>query len=102
MSDSSKDVFTSFPCTASPTNYTPPSASLLTCVGEVGSQVLRSSRLSSLKKSYNSDDELDELDSSFTSSFQSSALLKLGSIAKEKGGRSVVRYQLLKEIWKDE
>ncbi|XP_042024335.1 uncharacterized protein LOC121771582 [Salvia splendens] len=105
-SDASEDILTSFPCTANPTKYTPPSAALLTCVGEVGSQVIQSSRLSSLKKSYNSDDELDELDSSFTSivpdSFQSSALAKLASMATEKGGRSVVRYQLLREIWKDE
>ncbi|XP_057811127.1 uncharacterized protein LOC131025404 [Salvia miltiorrhiza] len=106
VSDASEDILTSFPCTANPTKYTPPSAALLTCVGEVGSQVIQSSRLSSLKKSYNSDDELDELDSSFTSivpdSFQSSALARLGSMATEKGGRSVVRYQLLREIWKDE
>ncbi|KAG6398727.1 hypothetical protein SASPL_140196 [Salvia splendens] len=105
-SDASEDILTSFPCTANRTKYTPPSAALLTCVGEVGSQVIQSSRLSSLKKSYNSDDELDELDSSFTSivpdSFQSSALAKLASMATEKGGRSVVRYQLLREIWKDE
>lgn len=68
--------------------------------------MIQTSRLSSLKKSYNSDDELDELDSPFTSivpdSYQSSALAKLSSIAREKGGRDVVRYQLLREIWKDD
>ncbi|KAL0327360.1 UNVERIFIED_CONTAM: hypothetical protein Sangu_1814000 [Sesamum angustifolium] len=103
--DSSGDLLTSFPCTASPTKYTPPPAALLTCAGEVGSQVLQSSRLSTLRKSYTSDDELDELDSPFTSiipdSFQSSALAKLSLIPKEKGGRNVLRYQLLREIWKD-
>ncbi|KAL0408501.1 UNVERIFIED_CONTAM: hypothetical protein Sradi_1784500 [Sesamum radiatum] len=95
----SGDLVTSFPCTASPTKYTPPPAALLTCAGEVGSQVLQSSRLSTLRKSYTSDDELDELDSPFTSiipdSFQSSALAKLSLIPKEKGGRNVLRYQLL-------
>lgn len=105
-SEASEDLLTTFPCTASPTKYAPPPAALLTCVGEVGNQVLQSSRLSSLKKSYNSDDELDELDSHFTSivpdSFQSSAFAKLGSIAKEKGGRNVLRYQLLREIWQDD
>lgn len=105
VSDASEDILTSLPSTANPTKYTPPSAALLTCVGEVGSQVIQTSRLSSLKKSYNSDDELDELDSPFTSivpdSYQSSALAKLSSIAREKGGRNVVRYQLLREIWKD-
>ncbi|XP_011071208.1 uncharacterized protein LOC105156693 isoform X1 [Sesamum indicum] len=104
--DSSGDLLTSFPCTASPTKYTPPPAALLTCAGEVGSQVLQSSRLSTLRKSYTSDDELDELDSPFTAiipdSFQSSALAKLSLIPKEKGGRNVLRYQLLREIWKDD
>lgn len=98
---------TNFPCTASPTKYTPPAAALLTCEGEVGSQVLHSSRLSSLKKSYASDDELDELDSPLTSiipdSYQSSsALAKLSLMPKKKGGRDLVRYQLLREMWKDD
>ncbi|KAL3818676.1 hypothetical protein ACJIZ3_004581 [Penstemon smallii] len=103
----SGDINESFPYTVSPTKYTPPPAALLTCVGEVGSQVLQSSRLSTLKKSYTSDDELDELDSPLTSiipdSYQSSsALAKLSLMPKEKGGRNVVRYQLLREIWRDE
>ncbi|KAG8383285.1 hypothetical protein BUALT_Bualt05G0168600 [Buddleja alternifolia] len=107
ISDISGDLLTSFPCSASPTKYSPPSAALLTCVGEVGSQVLQSSRLSTLKKSYTSDDELDELDSPLASIFpdsfhSSSALAKLSSIPKETGGRNVVRYQLLREIWKDD
>ncbi|XP_075494558.1 uncharacterized protein LOC142532178 isoform X1 [Primulina tabacum] len=105
-SDSHEDMVTFFPCIATPTKYSPPAAALLTCVGEVGSQVLQSSRLSTLKKSYASDDELDELDSPLTSiipdSFlASSALAKLSLMPKEKGGRNVVRYQLLREIWKD-
>ncbi|XP_073021511.1 uncharacterized protein [Primulina eburnea] len=106
ISDCHEDMVTSFPCTATPTKYSPPAAALLTCVGEVGSQVLQSSRLSTLKKSYASDDELDELNSPLTSiipdSFlTSSALAKLSLMPKEKGGRNVVRYQLLREIWKD-
>ncbi|XP_073033476.1 LOW QUALITY PROTEIN: uncharacterized protein [Primulina eburnea] len=106
ISDSHDDMVTFFPCIATPTKYSPPAAALLTCVGEVGSQVLQSSRLSTLKKSYASDDELDELDSPLTSiipdSFlPSSALAKLSLMPKEKGGRNVVRYQLLREIWKD-
>ncbi|XP_073131137.1 uncharacterized protein [Henckelia pumila] len=106
VSDCRDDMVTFFPCTATPTKYSPPAAALLTCVGEVGSQVLQSSRLSTLNKSYASDDELDELDSALTSvipdSFlTSSALSKLSLMPKEKGGRNVVRYQLLREIWKD-
>ncbi|KAL3644444.1 hypothetical protein CASFOL_009624 [Castilleja foliolosa] len=101
--DDSENLVTSFPFTASPTIYSPPSAALLTCVGDVGNQVLQSSRLSSIKKSYTSDDELDELDSPFTSIIpDSSALAKLRSIPEESGGRNVIRYQLLREIWKDD
>ncbi|KAL0385381.1 UNVERIFIED_CONTAM: hypothetical protein Sradi_2932400 [Sesamum radiatum] len=106
ISDSLGDVITSVPCRASSTKYSPPPAALLTCVGEVGRQVLKSSRLSTLKKSYTSDDELDELDSPLISiipdSYQSSsALAKLSLMPKEKGGRNVHRYQLLREIWRD-
>ncbi|KAK4413238.1 hypothetical protein Salat_2736400 [Sesamum alatum] len=107
VSDSSGDVITSFPCRASSTKYSPPPAALLTCVGEVGRQVLKSNRLSTLNKSYTSDDELDELDSPLISiipdSYQtSSALSKLSMMPKEKGGRNVLRYQLLREIWRDD
>ncbi|KAH6798746.1 hypothetical protein C2S51_035230 [Perilla frutescens var. frutescens] len=106
-SDSSKGMITSFPCAATATKYSPPPAALLTCVGEVGRQVLKSSRLSTLKKSYSSDDELDELDSPLTAiipdSYQSSsALARLSLMPKEKGGGNVIRYQLLREIWRDD
>ncbi|KAL2253738.1 uncharacterized protein LOC105168391 [Sesamum indicum] len=105
ISDSLGDVITTFPCRASLTKYSPPPAALLTCVGEVGRQVLKSSRLSTLKKSYTSDDELDELDSPLISIIpdscqSSSALAKLSLMPKEKGGRNVLRYQLLREIWR--
>ncbi|KAK6139154.1 hypothetical protein DH2020_027103 [Rehmannia glutinosa] len=107
ISDSSKDLITSFPCNATPTKYSPPPAALLTCEGEVGNQVLKSSRLSTLKKSYTSDDDLDELDSPLTSIIpdshqSSSALARLSLMPKEKGGRNIVRYQLLREIWRDD
>ncbi|KAL7135058.1 hypothetical protein ABFS83_11G067400 [Erythranthe nasuta] len=107
ISDSSGDqIIMTFPCNATPTKYTAPCAALLTSVGEVGNKVIRSGRLSTLTKSYTSDDELDELDSPLTSiipdSYQSSsALTRLGLMTKEKGSRNVIRYQLLREIWKD-
>ncbi|KAL3636454.1 hypothetical protein CASFOL_021001 [Castilleja foliolosa] len=96
----SGNLVTSFPLTATSTIYSPPSAALLTCAGN---QMLQSSRLSFLEKSNISDDELDELDSPFTSIIpDNSALAKLRLITKESGGRDVIRYQLLREIWKDE
>lgn len=106
-SDSSEELITSFPYAATATKYSPPPAALLTCVGEVGRQVLKSSRLSTLKKSYSSDEEVDELDSPLTSiipdSYQASAALaRLSLMPKEKGGTNAIRYQLLREIWRDD
>ncbi|CAI9785091.1 unnamed protein product [Fraxinus pennsylvanica] len=105
--DASVEPLTSYPCTASPKVYSPPPAASLNFVmGEVGTGFLERSGSSVLKKSYTSDDELDELDSPLTSfipdSFQSSsALAKLNSMPQRKGGRNVLRYQLLRESWED-
>lgn len=98
---------TSFPCTAAPTVYSPPpAASLSGIVGEVGNQALLRSGSAVLRKSYTSDDELDELDSSITSiitdnSHPSPLSAAPNWMPKGKGGRKVVRYQLLREVWRD-
>ncbi|KAJ6321497.1 hypothetical protein OIU77_011550 [Salix suchowensis] len=64
LADSGEGSITDFPCIAGPTIYSPPAAASLTnMIGEVGGQTLQSSRSAMLRKSYNSDDELDELDS---------------------------------------
>ncbi|PPS17987.1 hypothetical protein GOBAR_AA02585 [Gossypium barbadense] len=97
---------TNFPCMAAPTVYSPPSAASLTgIVGEVGSQALRRSR-SVLRKSYTSDDELDELDSPITSIIienrsDSTHSKSLNWMRMGKGERKVIRYQLIREIWKE-
>ncbi|PQQ16323.1 uncharacterized protein Pyn_20804 [Prunus yedoensis var. nudiflora] len=97
----------SFPCAANPTVYSPPpAASLIGIIGEVGSPTLLRSGSSVVKKSYTSDDELDELDSPMTAilidnSLVSPSSLTANSVLKSKGGRKVVRYQLLREVWKD-
>ncbi|XP_050375147.1 uncharacterized protein LOC126792726 [Argentina anserina] len=98
---------TTFPFSANPTFYSPPpaAASLIGIVGEVGSPALRSGS-SVLKKSYTSDDELDELDSPMTSIIENVQVSSKTSSAanpmlKWKGGREVVRYQLLRQVWKD-
>ena len=59
-----------------------------------------------LRKSYTSDDELDELDSPMTSIIENckvfpSSTAAWNSMQKGKAGRKVVRYQLLRELWKD-
>ncbi|KAK9284114.1 hypothetical protein L1049_023281 [Liquidambar formosana] len=61
------EVVTSVPCTAAPIVYSPPSAaSLAGIIGEIRSPQLRRSGSTVLRKSYTSDDELDELDSPLT------------------------------------
>ncbi|KAM1303782.1 hypothetical protein ACFX2F_021550 [Malus domestica] len=106
-SEAKTDSAGSFPCNANPTIYSPPpAASLLSIIGEVGSLTLSRSGSSVLKKSYTSDDELDELDSPMTSiiidnSPFSPSPLVANSTPKWKGGRNSVRYQLLREVWKD-
>ncbi|KAG7978865.1 hypothetical protein I3843_05G103100 [Carya illinoinensis] len=97
---------TSFPCTAAPTVYQPPPpASLISIIGEIGNQSMTSGS-SVLRKSYTSDDELDELDSPMTSivmdNFRVSPTLeKPNLMPKRGGGRKVVRYKLLREEWRD-
>ncbi|XP_022776286.1 uncharacterized protein LOC111317981 [Durio zibethinus] len=106
-SEAGEESITNFPCMATPTVYSPPpAASLAGIIGEVGNQALQRSRSSVLKKSYTSDDELDELDSPINSiiienprdspTSKAPNWLRMG-----KGGRKVVRYQLIREIWKD-
>ncbi|OMP00224.1 hypothetical protein COLO4_12824 [Corchorus olitorius] len=105
--EAGEESITSFPCIAAPTVYTPPSpASLAGIIGEVGSQALQRSKSSVLKKSYTSDDELDELDSPITSIIIENPRDTPTSKAPDwmrmgKGGQKVVRYQLIREIWKD-
>ncbi|KAL3346393.1 hypothetical protein AABB24_025040, partial [Solanum stoloniferum] len=89
---------TSFPCTATWTAYIPPPAlSLTTFIEKVGNQVPKSTGSSVLKKTYTSDVELDELDSPFTS-FLADSFKDYPNLAKP--ARNVVRYQLLREAWK--
>lgn len=90
-----------FPCAAAPSTYQPPSAaSVAGILGESGSHShLTRSGSSLLKKSYTSDDELDELDSPMTSIIIDTHSPKPSWISKENGSRNAVRYQLLREVW---
>lgn len=89
---------TNFPCTTTWTAYTPPPAlSLTTFIEKVGNQAPKSTGSSVLKKTYTSDVELDELDSPFTS-FLADSFKDHPNLAKP--ARNVVRYQLLRETWK--
>uniref|UniRef100_A0A6N2MNJ5 C2 NT-type domain-containing protein n=1 Tax=Salix viminalis TaxID=40686 RepID=A0A6N2MNJ5_SALVM len=106
LADSGEGSITDFPCIAVPTIYSPPPAASLTKItGEVGGQTLQRSRSAMLRKSYNSDDELDELDSPMPSIIENSKVSPTSTawnrIQNGKAARKVVRYQLLREAWKD-
>ncbi|KAJ6356359.1 hypothetical protein OIU78_004461 [Salix suchowensis] len=106
LAESGEESITNFPCIAVPTIYSPPRvASLTNIIGEVGGQTLQRSRSAMLRKSYTSDDELDELDSPMTSIIENSKASPASTawnwMQKGKAGRKVVRYQLLREVWKD-
>ncbi|KAK8659509.1 hypothetical protein V6N13_029709 [Hibiscus sabdariffa] len=106
ISEAENESITNFPFMATPTVYSPPSAASLTSIiGEIGNQALQRSRSSVLRKSYTSDDELDELDSPITSIIIENSGDSTNSKAPNwmrtgKGGRKIVRYQLIREIWK--
>ncbi|KAK9117510.1 hypothetical protein Sjap_016457 [Stephania japonica] len=90
-----------FPCDAAPAVYSPPSiASLESIVGEVGESSLTRSSSSLLRKSYTSDDELEELDSPCGSIFDSNTAATPKWRTKDNN-QHVVRYRLLQAVWRD-
>ncbi|KAM7259293.1 hypothetical protein ACFE04_015034 [Oxalis oulophora] len=100
-----EESITSIPWAAAPTVYSsPPVASLISIIGEGANQPLQKCS-SALTKSYTSDDELDELDSPINLILADSSRVSPNSAAynwkpKGTGTSKVVRYQLLREIWK--
>ncbi|KAF8018462.1 hypothetical protein BT93_H3372 [Corymbia citriodora subsp. variegata] len=106
--DEDEQLITSIPYIASPTEYAPPPASSLgTIIGEMGNQPLSRTKSSVLRKSYTSDDELDELDSPIGSIIHDGGQVLPTSplpnwMLERKSGRKLVRYRLLKEVWRDD
>ncbi|KAF6150017.1 hypothetical protein GIB67_002799 [Kingdonia uniflora] len=93
-----------FPSNATPVSYLPPSAaSVVGIIGDTGKEShLKRSGSSVLRKSYTSDDELEELKSPLTSILDGFRGTSVPSWKpKESGGQNVVRYQLLQEVWRD-
>ncbi|KAL8140379.1 hypothetical protein V2J09_006400 [Rumex salicifolius] len=101
----SKEAINNFPCKASAVYYAPvPMALLSSMIGEPNKQKGGSSIL---RKSYNSDDDLERMNSPLA------ALIKvdnnhIGSLSsdpnwlpQEKVGTNVVRYKLLQQVWKN-
>ncbi|XP_075090630.1 uncharacterized protein LOC107782934 isoform X2 [Nicotiana tabacum] len=99
VKDAPGELLTSFPCTFTLPVYTPPPALSLTIfIEKVGNQAPKIRGSSVLKKTYTSDVELDELDSPFTS-FLADSFKDYPNLAKP--ARNIVRYQLLREAWKE-
>ncbi|KAK3183774.1 hypothetical protein Dsin_031060 [Dipteronia sinensis] len=101
-----EESVTNVPCIAAPPLYTPPSAAAVSgIIGEIGNQSqLRRSGSSVVRKSYTSDDELDELNSPLSSIFidgsRSSPVSRRSNwISKENNNQNAVRYELLRDIW---
>ncbi|XVF60082.1 hypothetical protein PTKIN_Ptkin08bG0014900 [Pterospermum kingtungense] len=105
--EAKEGCITNFPCIASPPAYTPPSpTSVASIIGQVGCQSqLRRSGSSVLRKSYTSDDELNELNSPlasiFIDGFRSSPVhqSKPTWISKGNGHQNAIRYELLRDVW---
>lgn len=91
-------MITSYPCTAPPPVYSPPSgASISTMIGDFGQpqapQLCRI-RSSVTRKAYTSDDELDELSSPLD-------VVGLQQAVNDGGADETVRYHLLRECWRN-
>ncbi|XP_030527567.1 uncharacterized protein LOC115738907 isoform X2 [Rhodamnia argentea] len=102
--DEDEQLITSIPHIASPIAYTPPPASSLgSVIGEMGNQTLSRTGSSVLRKSYTSDDELDELDSPIGSIIHDGGRVSPSSTLPNwmLERRKIVRYRLLKEVWQD-
>ncbi|RAL38157.1 hypothetical protein DM860_000851 [Cuscuta australis] len=101
--DRFEEGVTSFPCTAPPVAYVPPSmAALGDIIGDNSNNRFQlTSGSSVLKKSYTSDDELDELDTPlnfFTHEFDGGEMAAPPPPSRGGSGNGV-RYQLLREVW---
>ncbi|VVB01974.1 unnamed protein product [Arabis nemorensis] len=93
-----------FPCAASPTVYLMPTVdSIKRFIGEMNNPALSETGSSVFKKQYTSDDELDDLDTSINSIFSAPGTTNSSEwMPKGYGRRKIVRYQLLREIWKED
>ncbi|KAL9241273.1 hypothetical protein vseg_015403 [Gypsophila vaccaria] len=103
--EDSNDCIIDFPCVAKPVVYSPlPTALFSSLLGDVSNQSQKNNGSSLLRKSQNSDDELDKLSVPLASINVKSlcispSLSKPNWMPRGKGGRDVIRYQLLREAW---
>ncbi|CAH8390754.1 unnamed protein product [Eruca vesicaria subsp. sativa] len=95
---------TVFPCAASPTIYLMPSTdSIKRFIEELNNPSLSETGSSVYKKQYTSDDELDDLDTSINSIISAPGTTSSSEwMPKGYGRPNTIRYQLLREIWKED
>ncbi|KAI4375376.1 hypothetical protein MLD38_013255 [Melastoma candidum] len=109
-SDEGEESVTHHPMKAPSTLYHPPSATSITVItGDTGGKSeLRRSRSSLIDKAHNSDDELDELNSPWSSILSSGSFSPTVSASKPAcllsannhwGDQHAVRYELVRDIW---
>ncbi|KAL2903597.1 Myosin-H heavy chain [Bienertia sinuspersici] len=104
--ETSEDCIKTIPCGAKPVAYAPLPAALFSgLLGESSNQAQKKNGSSLLRKSHNSDDELDKLNVPLASINLQNICIEPDSskpnwMPKGKGGRDVVRYQLLQEAWR--
>ncbi|KAL5080607.1 hypothetical protein RYX36_009028, partial [Vicia faba] len=102
-----KELDANFPCNAAPISYSPHNVtSIASILGEIGSKSqLRRNKSSVVRKSYTSDDELNELKSPLSSIFLCDSMLfyevltKSNLMSKDNCNESPVRYDLLRDVW---
>ncbi|GAB4840582.1 hypothetical protein Ancab_021351 [Ancistrocladus abbreviatus] len=105
--EASEECIKNLPWAANPIVYSPmPTGSLSNMIGDINGQYNEKGRSSLLRKSYNSDDELDNLNSPLVSINVENIQIYPASTKSNwtpmgKGGRNVVRYQLLQEVWRN-
>ncbi|XP_008783793.2 uncharacterized protein LOC103702930 [Phoenix dactylifera] len=101
--ESDEERIRNAPCNASPIIYSPPSvASVESIIGDVQSApLLRRSGSSVVRKCHTSDDELDEVDSPLASILIDKSSAPAAK-PKEHSYANAVRYQLLREVWRDD
>lgn len=104
LTEEDTGCITVFPSAASPTVYLmPPTDSIKCFIGELNNPSLSETGSSVFKKQYTSDDELDDLDTSINSIFSAPGTTNSSEwMPKGYGRRKIVRYKLLREIWKED
>lgn len=103
---SDKDQISSFPRSAAPITYQPPSPSdVAEKVADAGGKAELDRRASMVqRRGYTSDDDLDDLDSPLTSIIDktppvSPSFGNMADAAQKERSQANARYKLLREVW---